>query len=202
MISTERLEAIDKVIERMQTEPGALVHLDNREYEWVRTWEKVDDLLRQYGNTAKVAKMMLNDSRFGINSKTTAYKYIEETQYVYNTRSKLNVDYWMTVLFEKQFDVFIKAGRLNQFKACNGALANMIKILGYYKQDGAITADQLEQHRFTLLVNVPDKKAMSIDFSKFVLMPAEERISLLDQLDAEELSPDMVTFIENEESGE
>jgi hypothetical protein len=197
-ISKTRMKELDMIVKMMQSKSGDIVHIEDDKAKMLHKYEVCHSMLLHYGAAHRVAKMMMNDTRFEGVTLSRCHQIIQETMYIYGTGSSVVADYYFNVLLEKTFELMPKMIACNDWKAFNGAVANIHKILEHFKASEAVNKDLLQQHDFTLVVNV-DNKSFKLPLSKMMELSEQERISLLDSLRSDVLGDDMVEFIEHAE---
>lgn len=158
-----------------------------------------DNQIRQTRKVADAARIVAK--RFEC-SLSTAYKLCHETQLVYGSITWYQKEYWRRILFEQQMTMIERAKDKNDHKAFNVAMKNLISLLQLDKDDsGKVRADQLEQHNFQFVINLPgEKQSYDVDFNKLNKLPQEDRLKIVKATQAENIEFDIISMIDKEEN--
>jgi hypothetical protein len=156
-----------------------------------------DNLIRRYGR-AKTAKML--QSKYNV-VKSTAYKIIHDTLYVYNSVNRISKQYWRDVLLDMQYQEVLRCKEKGDSKGFNAGIKNLIEIVGLNRDDQKLTADMLQQHSIVFNISLNQgAESYEINAAKMMKLSAEERLNIVRAVEAETIEFDMVSFIEEQEN--
>ena len=171
-------------IQKWASDPEKYSKLHPEDSKIFERWSTADDLLRRYPSRKYCVSVLV--AKYGCD-QATAYRDIANAQVFFGTVNVYNKEYIKGWLIEDILKLIQTAKEKGDTKARSAAHANLIKVMGFDREDkSVIRPEDLEPHKYyAVLVN--GKNAIKIDLEKLDEIPMEIRSKVVASID------DMIT---------
>lgn len=167
-------------LQKWASDPEKYSKLNPEDSAIFERWSTADDLLRRYPARKYCVQMMVAKYHY---DQATAYRDLANAQVFFGTVNVFNKEYIKGWLIEDIFNLIKKAKESGDHKARSAAHANLIKVMGFDREDkNLIRPEDLEPHKYyAVLVNGTD--AIKIDLEKLDEIPLETRYKIVASID-------------------
>lgn len=171
-------------LQKWASDPEKYSKLNPEDSKIFERWSTADDLLRRYPSRKYCVSMMV--AKYGCD-QATAYRDIANAQVFFGTVNVYNKDYIKGWLIEDILKLIQTAKEKGDTKARSAAQANLIKVMGFDREDkSVIRPEDLEAHKYYAVL-ISGKDAIKIDLEKLDDIPMETRAKIVASID------DMIT---------
>lgn len=172
------LTQMERFVAYLQNPDADHHDLDDRELQHLDLLDRIDSLLRHYGDPSKVQSMINNITVYG--EKLTRYKagkYIREAQELFGSMASLNKAYWRSVLLEKAMKVFRRAFELDDLSAAAQALKTAATFLMLDQPDEPMAEDQ-QPNTYVVVIRA-DGRQTELDLTNIGYLSQKHREELV-----------------------
>lgn len=187
-------------IEKWVANPEKFGELHPEDAEIFNRWSTADDLMRRYPARKTCVKFMVEKYSYSI---AQAYRDLSNAQLMFGTANVYNKEYIKNWLIEDILKLIQVAKEKGDNKARSAAHANLIKVMGFDRDDkSVIRPEDLEAHKYyaVLLMN---GNSLKIDLDEIDKIPMPSRQKLINSIDndiTEDIAFEMINSTKYEQN--
>jgi len=180
-------------IEKWVADPEKFGELHPEDAEIFQRWSAADDLMRRYPARKTCAGLMIQKFNYSL---AQAYRDLANAQVMFGTVNVYNKDYIKNWLIEDILKLIQTAKDKGDTKARSAAHANLIKVMGFDRDDKSlIRPEDIEPHRYFAVLVMGDQQ-LKIDLDDIDKVPITARQKLVHSLEreiTEDIAFEMIT---------
>lgn len=190
-------------LQRWVADPEKFAALHAEDAEIFQRWNACDDFMRRYPSRKYCAKMLME--KYAPNySLAQAYRDMSNAQALFGTINIYNKDYIKNFLIEDILKLIQTAKEKGDTKARSAAHANLIKVMGFDRDDKSIIRpEDLEPHNYYTILRLMGEETIKIDLNDIEAIPMDIRSRLIERLNdriTEDIAFEMISQSQYEQN--
>lgn len=169
-------------LQKWASDPEKYSNLNPEDSKIFERWSAADDLMRRYPSRKYCVKMMV--AKYGYD-QATAHRDLANAQVLFGTINVYNKEYLKGWLIEDILKLIQDAKVKGDHKARSAAHANLIKVLGFDREEkNPIRPEDLEPHKYYQVI-VMNGESVKIDLDKLDEIPLSTRAKIVNSLNTQ-----------------